>query len=466
MNEAQEALHNRGQNQILFDNLWKVMVRLSWPAIVAMVLYGLNAVLAGIFVGRYVGENAMAGVSVAYPLSQISVALGSLIGTGAGAVLSIAIGRKDTRTQQRLMGNVHYLTILCTIVYMVVALLFSRQLVEMMGGSGQSLILGEQYYRVTAYGAFFWIYGLAANMIVRAEGKMKSAALMMAVGLLADVGSNFLLVVHLHWGVVGAGIANNIGMIVYTVIGFLYFGTGLASFKTRNSVIFHDKDIIRSTLGLGASSFIMTIMNLVQAILVFNALKKYGTLLDTAFYGVVYRIFTFLLTPIFGLMRALQPVAGINYGAKQYQRVIKSYWVFTVAAIVLTLPFWFLSMVSPESVLGLMLPNQHFAATQLLQFRIYMAILPVLSIIFTAMTFFPSINKGKPAAMIGIARQLIFYVPVMLLLPRFIGVSGIYFGSFAIDSVIVLWTFVLILKEFRSLRSIEQNKKSVLVSDV
>ncbi|MFT9055493.1 MAG: MATE family efflux transporter, partial [Ethanoligenens sp.] len=85
MNEASEALRDRGQNQILCDNLWKVMVRLSWPAIVAMVLYGLNAVLAGIFVGRYVGEDAMAGVSVAYPLSQISVALGSLIGTGAGA---------------------------------------------------------------------------------------------------------------------------------------------------------------------------------------------------------------------------------------------------------------------------------------------------------------------------------------------------------------------------------------------
>ncbi|MFT9078345.1 MATE family efflux transporter [Ethanoligenens sp.] len=466
MNEASEALRDRGQNQILCDNLWKVMVRLSWPAIVAMVLYGLNAVLAGIFVGRYVGEDAMAGVSVAYPLSQISVALGSLIGTGAGAVLSIAIGRKDTRTQQRLMGNVHYLTILCTILYMVIALLFSHQLVEMMGGTGPSLALGEQYYRVTVYGAFFWIYGLAANMIVRAEGKMKSAALMMAIGLLADVGSNFLLVVHLHWGVVGAGIANNIGMAVYTVIGLLYFGRGFASFKTRMLAVFRDKDIVKSTLGLGISAFIMTIMNLLQAVLVFNALKQYGTLLDTAFYGVVYRIFTFLLTPIFGLMRALQPVAGINYGAKQYQRVIKSYWVFTAAAIVLTLPFWLLSMISPDPVLNLMLPNQHFAAAQLLQFRIYMAILPVLSIIFTAMTFFPSINKGKPAAILGIARQLVFYVPVMLFLPRFIGVSGIYFGSFAIDSVMIVWTFVLILKEVRNLHSMEQNRQKVTVLTV
>lgn len=163
-------------------------------AIIAMVLYGLNAVIAAVFVGRFVGEEALAGVSVAYPLTQISLGLGSLIGVGAGSALSLALGRQDKEMQKRLMGNVNYLSILVTLIYMVLGLLFSTQLVRIMGGEGETLALGDSYFRITVIGSFFWIYGLAANMIVRAEGKMKSAAVVMGIGLAVDVLSNYILV--------------------------------------------------------------------------------------------------------------------------------------------------------------------------------------------------------------------------------------------------------------------------------
>jgi Na+-driven multidrug efflux pump len=167
---------------ILTGNLWNIMINISWPAIIAMVLYGFNSVLDAVFVGRFVGETALAGVSVAYPLSQISVGFGSLIGVGAGSVLSIALGSRDKRTQERLMGNVNLLSLVVTAIYMVLTLIFSRQLIAIMGGTGDALTLGDDYFRVTVFGALFWIYGLAGNMIVRAEGKMKSAAVMMGAG--------------------------------------------------------------------------------------------------------------------------------------------------------------------------------------------------------------------------------------------------------------------------------------------
>ncbi|MFE6796879.1 MATE family efflux transporter [Paenibacillus chitinolyticus] len=438
---------------ILNVNLWKVMLQLSWPAIIAMVLYGLNAVIAAVFVGRYIGETALAGVSVAYPLTQISVGLGSLIGVGAGSVLSMAIGRQDKRTQERLLGHVNYLSLIVTVIYMLLGLLFSTQLIRMMGGEGEVLFLGDRFFRITVIGSFFWIYGLAANMIVRGEGKMKSAAVMMGIGLAADILFHYILVAVLDSGVEGAAWATNISMFVYTLLGWIYFGKGFASFRTKVFSIYRDAATVKSIIGLGLSSLIMNVMSLVQGVVVFNALAKFGTMLDIAFYGVVYRVFTFLLTPIFGLMRALQPVIGINYGAGQYERVIKSYRIFTVASMLLTLPFWIFSMAAPEMILGFMLPDQVFTGTQTMYFRIHMAILPLLSMIFMAMTFFPSINKGKPAAIIGIARQLVFYIPVMLILPKMMGVSGIYLGSLAIDAIIVLWTVVMVRKEFTRLRT-------------
>ncbi len=441
---------------ILQENLWQVMAELAWPAIVAMVLYGLNTVISVAFVGRYIGETALAGVSVAFPLTQISIGLGSLIGVGAGSVLSIAIGRQDKNTQERLLGNVNFLSLLATVVYMVLGLVFSTHLVQIMGGVGEVLLLGDVYFRITVIGAFFWIYGLAANMIVRAEGKMKSAAVMMGIGLFADVIANYLFVAVLDLGVEGSAWATNIGMLVYTLLGWLYFGRGFSTFTARTFSLKWNGPALQSILRLGMSSLIMIVMSLVQGVVVFNALARYGTVLDIAFYGVVYRLFMFMLMPIFGLMRALQPVIGINYGAGQYERVISSYKVFTVAAMLLTLPFWIMCMVAPEFVLGLMLPEQPFIGTQLLYFRIYMALLPLLSAIFMAMTFFPAIDKGKPAAVIGIARQLIFYIPVMLILPEILGVAGVYFGSLAIDAVIVLWTALMVKKEFMLLRTKEQ----------
>ncbi|MBU5591582.1 MATE family efflux transporter [Clostridium sp. MSJ-4] len=453
MSEAVIKEKEKQKQFILSNNMWKVMFDLSWPAVIAMVLYGLNSVCDAIFVGRFIGETALAGVSVAYPLSQISVGIGSLIGVGAGSALSIALGSKDERVQKRLLGNVNYLSIITTAIYIVLGLIFSTQLVKVMGGEGEALVLGDRYFRITILGSLFWIYGLAGNMIVRAEGKMKSAAIMMGIGLVVNIIFNYILIVVFNLGVDGAAWGTNIGMFVYTFIGWIYFGKGYASFKSKVFSIYRDKDIIKSIFSLGISSFIMSFMNLVQAVIVFNALSKYGTVADIAFYGAVYRIFTFLLTPIFGLMRALQPVAGINYGAKQYERVISSFKVFLVTSTILTLPFWLISMISPNLILGLMLPDQPFIGTQLTYFRIYMAILPLLATIFMSMTFFPAIDKGKPAAIIGIVRQVVFYIPVMLILPKFVGVSGIYYGTFAIDVIIVLATIMMVKKEFNVLRS-------------
>lgn len=445
------------KQMILTDNLWKVMLKISWPAVVAMVLYGLNTVFDAIFVGRFVGETALAGISLAYPLSQITLGIGSLIGVGAGSALSIALGANDKDTQHKLLGNVNYLTLISTVVFVILALLFSKSLVRVMGGVGDTLVLGDTYFRITVLGSLFWIYGLAANMVVRAEGKMKSAAVIMGIGLIVNVIANYIFIVIMGMGVAGAAWGTNLGMLVYTIVGILYFKTGRVSFDARPFKIRRDKEIVKKIFSMGVPSFIMTVMSLVQAVVVFNALSRFGTTFDLAFYGAAFRIFMLLLTPVFGLMRALQPVIGINYGAKQYQRVITSFKRFAVGSTLMMLPFWLLIMISPNSVLNLMFNNRIFDASSLTFIRVYMSLLPVLPVIFMMMTFYPAINKGRPAALIGIARQLVFYVPVMMILPGLFGIGWVYYGTFLIDLIITAAVLMLMRKEFNMLRKKDQN---------
>ncbi|MFC5047462.1 MATE family efflux transporter [Aquimarina hainanensis] len=450
-------MNNQKQKQfILTGKMWPVMWKLSWPAIIAMVLYGLNVLLDAIFVGTFVGEKALAGVSIVYPLSSFTMGIGSLIGVGAGSLLSIALGMNDEATQKKLLGNLNSLTLVGTAIYMIPAFIFAEPLVKMMGGEGTPLAFGVSYFKITVISSLFWIYGLAANMVVRAEGKMKTAAVMMAGGLLINTVFNYVFVVVMEYGVEGAAWASNIGMLVYAVLGFLYFTSKKTSFPSFPRTIYWDRAIIKSIFSMGVPSLIMTVMTIVQAIVIFNAISSYGTIFELAFYGAAFRILNFLMTPIYGLMRALQPVIGINYGAKQFHRVIKSFWIFTIAGVLIILPFWLLMMAVPKLVLSTMLEQGSLTSESIFNFRIFISVLPLLPVVFMAMTFFPAIDKGKPAAVIGLVRQLIFYVPVMLILPAMFGTQWIYLGSTIIDTVIIAYTLTLLLLEFRRLREDKQ----------
>lgn len=447
---------NQQKELILGENLQKVMWKLSLPAIAAMVLFGLNAFLDTVFVGQLINETALAGVALAYPWTGVMLGLGSLAGTGAASALSIALGANDTFTQRKLLGNATLLMFISSAVFVIPAYIFAEPLIQMMGGKGAILQEGTAYFRVTLLGAFFWIYGLGLNFIIRGEGKMKQAALMMIYGLVINIILNPIFIVVFKWGVMGAAWATNIGMIIYCIIGFNYFRKGKASFEANPYYIGYDKTVFKSMLSMGMPGFIMTMMGLLQAIVVFSALSNFGTERDLTFFAAANRIQLFLMTPLFGLMRALQPVAGISFGAKDFVRVRQSLVMFTKAGFYIIAPFWLLLTLFPEGSLHLILPDMKFTASDLFNFRVYMAVLPALPLVFMALTFFSAIDEGKYGSMIGLARQVVFYVPVMLLLPRFWGIEWIYFGATAIDVILTLWIFLIVRQLFRKLSQAEQ----------
>lgn len=442
----------RQQNMILNENIWSTTWKLSWPAVIAMVLFGLNVIFDAIFVGRYVGETALAGISLAYPITQIPLGIGSLIGVGAGSLLSVLIGEKDKETQRRLMGNVNYLIIISGVLMTIIGLAVMTPLLKIMGGSGRELVFGQDYLIIVLIGSMLWIGGIGYNMIIRAEGKMGTAAWMMGSGLVVNIITNYILIVILDMGVKGAAWGTNIGMLVYVVLFFVYCGRGKATFETNEKRVCREKDLVKQILGLGFPSLLMSIMYVIQGIVIMKALTNYGTTQDVAFYGAAFRLYNLFLTPIYGLMRALQPMVGINFGAKQYERVIKSFKVFAVVAFLIMLPLWLLSMLFPDSVLGLMITGRTFSATEICNFRTLVLVAPLLPIVLMAMTFWPAIKKPKPAGILGIARQVILYIPAMIILPKFFGIEWVYKGSFIIDFILSIVVLLLMKREFTILR--------------
>lgn len=438
---------------ILHEKLPKVMWQLSWPAVVAMVLYGMNNFLDGIFVGHLINNTALAAVGVAYPLAQFAQGFGTLIGTGMGSAISIWIGANDRDKLSKSFGTVNFLTILFSLLITVPCYLFANELVYMMGGRGEILSMGVEYFQATILGSFFWIYGLAMNMIVRAEGRMRTAAWMIAVGLVVDVALKPVFIHTFGWGVSGAAWATNVSMIVYTLLGIWYYARGKSSFRTKFWSLKRDAAIMKEALSLGMPGFIMMVMIVIQNLVVFNALAKYGNDMDITFFTAVNRFYILLNTPLWGLMRALQPVTGMNYGAGQYERSIKSYRLFSFTGLAILLPFWLFVMLNPAAVMSVMIPNAVFSTTQLMDFRIYMSVLLVLPFMFMAMVWFPAIDNARPATLISILRQVVFYIPIMLIIPRIYGVSSIYMASALIDWVVFGMLMYAVSRSIKQLKS-------------
>lgn len=464
MKEGNQKRVKMTDNEIILKgNIWKAVWQLSWPAVLGMLLYSFNTLIDMMFVGRFVGEQALSGVTIASPLFQIPSGIGSLIGVGAGAVLSIAIGKKDTKTQEQIVPVANALNLIFAAAYMILAGIILMPFLKMMGAEGASLVYAYDYFSVLIYGALFMISGFSYNMIVRAEGKMRTAMLMMSTGLVVNIICNYFFVAVFGLGVKGIAWGTNIGMFIYTMGFFVYAGLKKASFNTNYKKISFTKAVRSKILALGFPSSIMSFMTLIQGVVIIKVITSIGTDFDVALYGVAYRYLGFFIIPMAGFMRASQPFFGQCYGAGLYDRIVEGYKQFTKAGILFLMPFWALSLIFPEVMIGIMMPDTALTAADLFNFRTAMVILPVIPIMFIAMSLFPAVEKPKPAAILGISRQLLLYVPTMLIMPRLFGTGWVYKGSFLIDLIMIFITFVIVRKQLRILRNAD-GKDSIACS--
>lgn len=434
---------------ILTGHPWKVMWAMSWPAVTVMMLFGLNAVMDAVFIGQMLGEQALAGTVLAYPITQLTLGLGSLAGIGGGVALSIAIGRGERELMRCLPGTAVAMAALLSLGYAILGAGLAETLVQGMGAEGELIPIAASYLSASALGGFGAIAGMTLNMLLRGEGKMKLAAGYMGIGLAVNIVLTPIMIGWLNMGVAGAAWATNIGGLIGGLLVWRRFARGQASYPVNPRYIGLNSVLVRRITKLGLPAMIMSSMGVVQAIVVFNMLSRVGTESDIAFFGAAWRVLIFMLTPLFGLMRAFQPVAGINYGAGQWDRVRQSYWTFVIAGVLMVLPIWIMMSIFPVQTLTLMLPEVSFSAVDLHHFRVLMLVLPVLPIVFTALALLPAIEQPGKATLVSISRQLLLYIPVILILPRFIGVQGIYYGATAIDFVCTAWLLLIVLHTFR-----------------
>ena len=442
-------------DEILQGNLIKLMFKLSIPSILGIMMVRLNTFIDALFAGRFIGETALAGISLASPFTSIVEGLAAMIGIGSASVLSRAIGAGDVKTQSKVFGNLIIMSIVISFFITIIGYGFSQELITFMGGRGEVALEGTKYFKTYILGTIIFIAGTACGQIIIAEGQTRITTITMSVFVIINVILNYIFISVYNWGTSGLALATIIAMVVPSIINFAYFILGKSFITVNLKKITLSIDILPPIFSVGISSLFLPMMILIQDFVIFNSISYYGTSNDIAFFGAVGKVISLVFIPVAGLAQALGPIIGMNYGAKKLYRIKKAYLTFVTFGFILLLLICIPLQLSPRTFLGLILPNVNFTENDVFNFRILSILTPIWPLATFSNTFFRSIGKGKTILAVLLLRTVGLKIPMVLFFSQIYELKGIYYGLCFADIIMMLIVFILTLLEFKNLTNLK-----------
>ena len=428
---------NKNSKELLTAQPLQILIKLSLPAILGMIVIGLYPLMDGIFAGQILSERAMTAVGIATPFTYINTGIATLIGVGSASLLSRAIGEGNQRTIDKVMGNLCFWILLLSAIVTVLGILFCQQLLAVFGAKGELLNLSTRYLRIIFLGSVFVNFAQAANMVMRGEGLMKRAMLIMAMGAGINISLDPILMILLkEHGVEGAAIATVTAQFVQAIVTLWYFKK--KSEVVKIGLIRRENEITGEMFSVGVSAMLMQVLTIIQQSFLYGQAFRYGGETSATIMAATLRIQAFSFIPLWGMSQGLQPAIGANFGAKQYDRVKKIFNVFTISSIALAACFWLPAEGFAKPVLKLFGLSDETLLLAVPSFRTMYGIFIVYGVMIMTMTFFQAIGDGKTAGILVMLRQIILFIPSVILLPLIVGTQSLWYVLPIVDGIVVL----------------------------
>ena len=459
------------ENMILGqEKISKLLLKFSVPCVMGLLISALYNIVDQIFIGNselgYLG-NAATGVS--FPVICIANAFAWCVGDGAASYLSICAGRKDSDSAHKCVGTGITVTFLISIVLLLICQLFATPLMSLFGASSQTLDMAVEYFRIVA--AFFPFYLLlnVMNSMIRADGSPAFAMAAMLTGAVINIILDPVFIFLLKWGIAGAAWATAIGQVASFVVCAVYFRKPKSFVLTKRSFL-PDGAILRSTISLGAATFVtqisIVVLSLVSNMTLahYGALSKYGSDIPISVFSIQTKVYTVVCNIVTGIVLGGQPIFGYNYGAKRMDRVRETYQLVLKSTLVVGIVATLIFQLRPELVIGIFgSGNALYQEFAIKTFRIYLSLMSITCLVKMTAVFFQSIGKSVRAVVASLIRDIVCFTPLALFLPRFLesaeagnGINGILFAAPMADMVAVVVILCLTVPFFRGLKKEEK----------
>lgn len=448
-------------NPLGYEKLPKLLRGYAIPSIIAMLVSSLYNIVDQIFIGQGVGYLGNAATNVAYPLTTICLAIALLIGIGSASRFSLELGAGRKENAELAVGNAVSMMVIFGILYVIIIELFLHPLLIAFGSTSEVLPYAESYTRITAVGMPLLIITNGMSNLARADGSPKYSMTCMLVGAIINTILDPLFIFVFDMGVAGAAFATVIGQF----FSFLMAANYLRHFKhidlKRNHFIPKIQEWISiASLGMSNSlnqvaiTFVQIVLN--NSLTYYGSMSVYGSEIPLASCGIVMKTNAILLAIIIGISQGSQPIIGFNYGAKQYDRVRGIYKLAISCNLVISLIGFLQFQFCPRQIISIFGTGDDLYFTFAIKFmRIFLFMVIVNGVQLISSNFFAAIGKPIKGVFLSLTRQVIFLVPLLLILPIFFGIDGILFAAPVADAIAFLTTMILIRLEMKKMKTME-----------
>lgn len=429
----------------------KLLLEFSIPAIIAMIANALYNVVDSIFVGRGVGPLALTAVTIALPVMLILMAFGMLVGIGATALVSIRLGQGKPDEAEQILGNAFSALVLLGIVISVSMLLFLDSILMFLGATPDVFGYAKQFLSVILLCSVFQFISFGLNNVIRGEGNPMISMATMLFSAAMNTILNPIFIFVFHWGVRGSALATASTQIAVSFFIVWHFTKGRSNLKLHRKNLVLRPRILMMIFAIGLSPFLLQ-MAAGMAMFLFNHyLLIYGGEMAVAAMGVINRTVLMLLMPMFGINQGAQPIIGYNYGARQYGRVKRALLLSALAATAISITGFVTVQAFSSQIISLFNDDPELLRIGTRGIRIFLMMLPVIGMQIVITNYFQSVGKAAKAILLSLTRQVLFLIPLIMILPRYFGLTGIWAAGPISDFFAAALAGILLCKELQLL---------------
>jgi len=450
------------QNTLGTEPIGKLLMKYSIPAIIGMLVNALYNIVDRIFIGHIpdVGPMAITGVGITMPIMTVILAFGMLIGIGSAANMSIKLGQGKKNEAERIIGNATHLLIILGIILTTIGLLFMNPILQSFGATDQTIVFAKDYIEIIIMGTIFNLFSFAFTHMTRADGNPKLAAIIMVVGCLLNAILDAILIFGFNLGIQGAAIATVISQAVTALWLVFHFMKGSSHLKIRLPYLQLNKQIVKIIFSIGMAPFAMQIASSFVQVFANNTLMTYGGDLAIGAMTVINSIALLFLMPIFGINQGAQPIIGYNHGAKLYHRSKNAFMYAVISATVILLLGSTVIQLFPQIFVSVFNDDPTLTDMAVEGMKIFLFALPILGISVVGPNYFQSIGKARISLFLSLLRQVILFIPLLLILPHFMGLKGIWFAMPISDVITALLTLYFLRREMKRLERQQLNQQA------
>ena len=440
------------------EKIGRLLRQYALPAIRAQTAASLYNMVDSIFIGQGVGPLAISGLAVTFPLMNLSTAFGTLVGAGAAVMLSVLLGQKNYKAANKVLGNVVSLNIIIGLIFMAVSLIFIDPILYFFGASENTLPYAKEYITIILIGNVITHVYFGLNAAMRSSGFPKKAMALTIFTVIFNTILDPVFIFVLDMGIAGAAWATVLAQTVAMIIVLKHFSDKEKAFHFEKGIFKLDLRVAKDSLAIGMGPFLMNAAACLVTLFINQQLRDYSGDLGIGAYGICNRLIFMFIMICMGLNQGMQPIAGYNYGAKQYSRVKEVFWMTAKLGTVVTCICFIIGMFFPRAAVGIFTHDEALMEMASHGLKILVIGFPIVGFQMIGTNFFQCLGMVKKSVILSLSRQIIFLLPLLYVLPLWHGASGVWMSFPISDALSALLTAILLRRLFKKFNKIQDGQ--------